>query len=361
MFRLIFRFSIVILVVTRLDLQQVLALSNSLIRSSIRLTEPITGCHVVLVGCFHGSPTSAADVREALDASLHAIEGTQAKGEEATKRSDDHAVVLELCASRCADLMKTESLRSSTKTPWIIRYTKHIQATARKQGVASAVATALLAGASGLQSSRLEPGLEFKTALDIAKERQMDVILADQSADLTVQKLGTLPQTVMTVWQRNEWWSLATSLTRATLGMKTYHLNLPLFLVRSKEAVGDAVSFILQPLGILLTLQLALATLDTAELESAADIGNFAEDWSRVLNTFLILGLYTVVVLPATKIVVSERDDVLTKGIQTACRGRKHVVAVLGLLHVNGVADRLIAAGFRPTHDAETALSKTDN
>jgi hypothetical protein len=362
MFRSVFRFSIVILVVVvlvvvpRSGFNLVLALSNSLARSSIRLTEPATGCEVILVGCFHGSPTSAADVREALDLlsfeeTTHPGGGGQAP---ATTNSDaDYAIVLELCASRCADLMKSgdESFGGSSakKTPWIVRYTKNIQKTASKQGFPSAAATALLTGASGLQSSKIEPGLEFKTALDIAKERQIDVILADQSVDVTVEKLGRLPQTALSVLQSNEWRSLATSLAGATIGLQSYHLSLPLFLLRSKEAAGDAMGFFLRPLGVILTLQFALATLDASSgLEVVAESNSWG-DWSPVLNAVLITGLYALVALPATKIVVSDRDDILTKGIQTACRGRKRVVAVLGLLHVNGVADRLIAAGMQPT------------
>ena len=55
--------------------------------------------------------------------------------------------------------------------------------------------------------------------------------------------------------------------------------------------------------------------------------------------------------------IVSERDELLANGIEAACKeavkksrdnsnspGR--VVAVLGMLHMNGVAARLLAGGF---------------
>ena len=58
--------------------------------------------------------------------------------------------------------------------------------------------------------------------------------------------------------------------------------------------------------------------------------------------------------LPAARVILAERDDILTNGIQAACRlaAAKHekdgkrrgrVVAVLGLLHVNGVAKRMLS------------------
>lgn len=327
------------------------ALSNSLAQSSIRLTEPKTGCEVVLIGCFHGSQTSAADVREALELAPREPPLTT------EQPASDNAVVLELCASRCADLIKMKSATSTAKTPWVIRYTKNIQKTAKEQGLSSAAATALLTGVSGLQSSKLEPGLEFKTALDIAKENGMDVILADQSVDITVEKLGKLPQTTLEVLVGNEWLLHAKSLARAVIGLKPHHLTLPLFLLRSKESIREAFTFFLQPLFILLTLQLTLSAFQIPEVGAATETlsnGNFNE----IMNVILIGGLYMAVALPATKIVLSERDDCLTKGIRTAACDRKRVVAVLGLLHVNGVSDRLQLAGFQPSCDIGNSKSQ---
>ena len=70
-----------------------------------------------------------------------------------------------------------------------------------------------------------------------------------------------------------------------------------------------------------------------------------------VLEVFLG---YVLVALPTSRIILSERDDQLAKGIEDACKfasekrsgandddngGR--VVCVLGFLHVNGVAKKL--------------------
>ncbi|CAM9188597.1 unnamed protein product, partial [Hapterophycus canaliculatus] len=45
--------------------------------------------------------------------------------------------------------------------------------------------------------------------------------------------------------------------------------------------------------------------------------------------------------LPAARLVIKERDDVLAENVMKACQDHpgRPVVAVLGLLHCNGVAD----------------------
>lgn len=94
---------------------------------------------------------------------------------------------------------------------------------------------------------------------------------------------------------------------------------------------------------------------------------------------FCILAIgYISVALPAARVVLRERDEQLTAGIQQACRlavqqqqnGSKNktsvpkVVAVLGLLHVNGVAQRILSsAATPPPPQAETMtqyLSEND-
>jgi hypothetical protein len=80
-----------------------------------------------------------------------------------------------------------------------------------------------------------------------------------------------------------------------------------------------------------------------------------------VTNLVTFLVGFVALVLPATRIVISERDDQLARGIDAACHvaaananaaklsNNGHdtsepprVVAILGLLHVNGVAQRLL-------------------
>jgi hypothetical protein len=105
----------------------------------------------------------------------------------------------------------------------------------------------------------------------------------------------------------------------------------------------------------------AVATAAFAASDASASLPVTDTPESLALNVFdfavLAIG-YISVALPAARVIVRERDDQLTAGIQQACRlavqskGRlgkgnnatpPKVVAVLGLLHVNGVAQRILS------------------
>jgi pheromone shutdown protein TraB len=66
----------------------------------------------------------------------------------------------------------------------------------------------------------------------------------------------------------------------------------------------------------------------------------------------LVVG-FILLALPAVRVILRERDEYLERGIRAACRlaasksesDQGRVVAVLGLLHVNGVAKRLVDKG----------------
>jgi predicted RNA methylase len=74
-------------------------------------------------------------------------------------------------------------------------------------------------------------------------------------------------------------------------------------------------------------------------------------------STFVLALGYVALALPATRVILCERDDQLTEGIRAACRASPNggrVVAVLGLLHVNGVASRLLTSD----QDEKTSLQQ---
>jgi hypothetical protein len=174
---------------------------NAVPRSVVEVTDPETGCQVLLLGCFHGSNSSAADVLNIVDA-------------------DTDVVVLELCASRFADLrrdylmasscsssspssssssseMKSDEVPVKKKSPWILRYARTVVGTARESGIGAGLAFAVLGGVSGLQTSLsgLIPGLEFTAALQAATEVNSDIVLADQVVEVTLNNIGNLPAT----------------------------------------------------------------------------------------------------------------------------------------------------------------------
>ncbi|GKY96558.1 hypothetical protein MPSEU_000615400 [Mayamaea pseudoterrestris] len=176
---------------------------NSLDKAAVTIIEPQTNVQVILLGCFHGSQSSARDVQALL----------------VPPRSDEKhtlptkAVVLELCASRFLSLRKgmeqeedamksdddfDEAMQQQEEQPWMTRYVRMVSKVSKSQGVSTGIASALLGLASGWQTAMagLEPGLEFKTAL-LHNPEGSDVILADQSVDETLYKLGNLPATFL--------------------------------------------------------------------------------------------------------------------------------------------------------------------
>lgn len=216
--------------------------SSSLERSALTIVEPETGCQVVLVGCFHGSTTSANDVKEALDDA--ATDGA----------------VLELCTDRCADLMKPAPSSEEKKLPWWRGLSRRVAQTREKQGLSTATTMAVLGGFSGIaqSSSGMTPGIEFRTALDIAKDRRLDVILADQPVDITLQRLSQLPSVALDVLMSQQFLEEARSLQRAVFGTKARHLSLLSFLTRSDESSGDILKYLLLPTSVFVTLQLLM-------------------------------------------------------------------------------------------------------
>jgi hypothetical protein len=83
---------------------------------------------------------------------------------------------------------------------------------------------------------------------------------------------------------------------------------------------------------------------------------------------FALLAIgYITVALPAARVVLRERDERLTAGIKQACRlavqensknSTPKVVAVLGLLHVNGVAQRLLSSSAPPPPPQTGAMNR---
>lgn len=331
-------------------------------RSYVELIEPETGCQVVLLGCLHGSSSSADDVRYLL-----------------SNKTD--VVVLELCASRMTDLRReAEDVPVQQKSSFG-RYVNMVTKTNEKSGMATASAAAVLGGVSVLQTalSGFDPGLEFSTAIKIADEKKCDLLLADRTVDETLQRMGKLPSTSLDMLQslikeRNWEETLgkdAQVLRGAVFGNDNMdaaqQVKMGSVLFRNKAAVEDLARMSVPP--ILLTLLISnfvtdgLAYLfpEQAAVDPFALVTDVAMSSQEVLAMvagatisvlFQVLTLvagYTILALPAVRVILSERDSYLTRGVQEACRLQtpsgeqpERVVAVLGLLHVNGVAKQLL-------------------
>jgi hypothetical protein len=323
----------------------------------VQFIDPCTQAEVVLVGVFHGTSSSAEDVQTA------------------TTSSKVNVLVLELCASRFSDLqrqhetqqqrftrtrVKEEEETKHASKSWAERYTHMVLQTMQQRGVATGLAAALLSGFTGLQSgmSGFTPGLEFVTALhhcdthpneSSSSMAGTDVILADQDVDETLRKLGDLPFSAseVFVWerledgqrQRRNFLSIrdecclhVVTLQRAIFGSDDTDIpqvHLPSALLRNKSAITDLCRLVL-PSTLLIaivsqTIAVAMGTNDwngvsayavaSASTTNAIDMQLLA--WiGHSMASLLILGAGTLASIPVVKIILTERDDILTGGLQ---------------------------------------------
>jgi len=337
--------------------------SNS-VRSYLEFLEPETNCKVVLLGCLHGSLSSASDVQMLL------------------KDEKTDVVVLELCASRLADLRNESKQKSNDRQPVIQRFVAMVARTKEKKGFATAIAACVLGGASILQTalSGNKPGLEFTTAMELAEITEgCDLVLADQEVDETLRRMGSLPYISLSMmrdflttldWGKS-YGQDARTLRTAIFGDDSMNdseqVQLGSFLLRNQEVKNDVFRLTIPPLllagltakVVVLLLNFFVGTAGASEVDVVGlvnGVGLSSQDLTQVvLNeivelvrsvAILLIGSI-ILVLPAARVILHERDEYLERGIRTACRlaasksngGR--VVAVLGLLHVNMLAKRL--------------------
>jgi len=361
--------------------------------STLVLTDPETSCEVVLLGCFHGSQSSSEDVTSCLSVSTQVTDQNK-------EQHRNVVVALELCATRFADLRRdVQEERDATlvnhvkqakrNRPWVVRFAEMVQSTIQQRGLSTGLAAALLGGVSGIQTalSGLQPGLEFRTALvevlDVPpQDPARTIVLADKNVDETLDSIGQIPLVALNLWKSCLWdpsetWQSTFGVEAAALGRavglvfpsKDKNDDPPIptvtlggFATRSPRAILDLTRLLLPPVVALQGSVLAVNGVfewlhqQPEWLEAAADAATVTSSnndamttmwaWSNVI---FLTALYVSVALPAVRVILRERDDILTTNIRQACRlATQHgtqpgrVVAVLGLLHVNGVAQRLL-------------------
>ena len=450
-------------------------------QSYLEFIYPQTNTSVILIGCLHGSSSSAKDVDQILRNSCTV---KKQKNDDlldqdtyTTKNAKTHTnvVVLELCASRYADMQRELTLRrtscaitSSTvdraalpltkKTNKLSSFLSMVSRTIRSRGLSTGLAAAILGGAAGVQTalSGFEPGLEFVTAIDYVASTipepktdsnlgnrspdlpismtSCDVVLADQTVDETLRRVGTLPSVSIgmvkefvdsgldwektygvesnrlsnAIWGDIEWMMKMQEIRDCDgerqdgVKVSTYlQVDMGRVLIRSREVIMDLVRLTLPPLLLIEAITTCLNTIfdSVVSITSGApllqgnnDVPNefdaflsswtvlfdmtsslTGSDWMAITQDFifevaisaiiLFVG-YVLIALPASRLILFERDEQLATGIRAACQiasekqknihpvrkdqvvagGR--VVAVLGLLHVNGVARFLLGEEF---------------
>lgn len=340
------------------------AFSTSKSKSYVEVVDPNTNVKVVLVGCLHGSLSSSNDVRYLLES------------------EPTDAVVLELCDTRYEDLSAApaEDYSMTVFADDMKDFWSMIQETSLRKGPITGAITLLLGTMSLLQTnlSGFRTGLEFVVAMDIAKQNSCEVILADRDIDTTMERIGKLPSVSLDILKKNQIGQETRHLKCAVFGDSSLpsgaQVNMPQVMVRSKQAIADLARLTLPPILLvsLLTVGASLAfhlplfaeqetlqqlvtgfSVMTSDEKIEAGMKVFFNSLGDIVP--LIVG-YPFFALPAAKVIVSERDVCLAEGIQKACEkvsmekeGQSRVVAVLGLLHVNGVAKKLIENNATPT------------
>mmetsp|Transcript_6806 Transcript_6806/g.12809 ORF Transcript_6806/g.12809 Transcript_6806/m.12809 type:complete len:429 (+) Transcript_6806:44-1330(+) len=347
--------------------------AGTISRPFVTFYHPVTNTEVTLIGCLHGSTSSAKDVSNILQ-----------------QKSTD-VVVLELCPTRYKDLMK-EVVRTRTSEKKITSgYLQMIQKTIQSRGVSTGLAAAVLGGVSSLSYlfSGFQPGYEFLTAMEYVESRQdsCDVVLADRFVDETLRRVGALPSVSLELWNEfidsgMDWEGTygqeMQSLFSAISGKGNLQVDMKRTLFRNIDVIKDLARLMLPTLlfvevgnislGLLLFQSSVSPTVDFEWTDfmllssswSLSDSIFSVSDWSilareillEVISSgfFLLLG-FLFVALPISRVILTERDEQLARGIDVACNiaSRRNndnqggrVVAVLGMLHVNGVANRIL-------------------
>lgn len=349
--------------------------SSSSSKPFITFNHPVTNTEVTLLGCLHGSTSSAKDVSDILH-----------------QKSTD-VVVLELCPTRYKDLMKEVVRRRTSEKKITSNYVQMIQNTIQTRGLSTGLAAAILGGVSSLSYffSGFQPGYEFITAMEYVESQQQercDVVLADRLVDETLRRVGSLPSVSLEMWSQfidsglnweDTYGREMTILFNAISGQGNLQVDMKRTLFRNTNVVKDLARLILPTLLFVEAGNVALGLvlqdmgpsvdfkwmddmillLDLSSSSSPSFILNL-NDWSVLATEIvfeilssgiaLLLGLL-LIALPISRVILTERDEQLARGINVACHiassktndnqgGR--VVAVLGMLHVNGVAKRIL-------------------
>jgi len=309
--------------------------------SVVSIKDAATNARVYLVGCVHGSTVSGEDVSTLISS------------------VGPDVVVLELCAGRLRSLKK--SMRDGTPRN---RQVKSLGEMVKQFG---GLGPALLGGSLSLIytfQSWLggDPGLEFKAALDSASPFGSTVVCGDMKATRTVRRLfGVIFRPVKSLRNFPRIFRLA---AESVLFLPDNAISIPKVLLdvrRVPEVVRvflplfAAVSVLSTGLGVAAT-EVGDRVLLSPLLFSAVSGVNFEPILSTLSYLQPVFSAYSIITfLSFFKVLVADRDKILAKSIRasaveaaasgadTSTDNEVVVVAVLGLMHLNGII-RLLEA-----------------
>eukprot|EP00752_Nemacystus_decipiens_P015680 g13994.t1 len=366
--------------------------------TSLVLRDEATGCDIYLVGCLHGSHASGRDVQDVLEeVRPGAVVLELCESRHKALRQD-----LEKKAKGDAPLEGRERWISVFRS-----WGKGVRNTSKKAGVLQGLLAGLLSAPYLVQRlGDFDPGLEFKTAMAYADASKLAsrpstataaaaaaaaaavgpwecaVVLGDRDVQETLRRLGGALTALTRRRRRGEedaqnenggrvdgngggggggsvmgaaatgdasavsdsYWSALASdlriLQMAVVGPSGGEwpdsLNVFDTVWRERQALG----------ALILPLLFILTVISEAVMRSIGGAASVVTGGSRVGSDGAPAGVGRLGVFG----VIKERDDVLAENVLKACRAHpgRPVVAVLGLLHCNGVADILRNSdGFR--------------
>ena len=303
-------------------------------RLSLRV--PLKGNRTAyLVGVFHGSPSSAIDVRTTM------------------KHVRPSSVVVELCRNRYRRLSAiTNTSGEENMTPRASWW--GIASDAAGGGLLEVAAAGALGFVSLINPPGYQVGIEFLAAFDEARNLECDIILGDQDQRTTLRKLVRLSpkfgartaQMPSNSPRRNA----AVVLKSAVLGDGTSkRLCLPAFAVSPHrgQRAWQAAGFTF----LVATITICVAwSVKTVEFDATLGprLGQLMVGTTTEHSAVSVLSALagTSVIARMINSVLADRDLVLARAIEKAAMSAPRggcVVAVLGVLHVNGVANELEA------------------
>ena len=292
----------------------------------------------LLVGCLHGSNSAVQDVSETI------------------KLAQPKAVVLELCSSRYKRLQRDQArvsdVADSQISSRVSEWCSIVQAATRDSGPVQGLIAGLLASSQVFQPSSFVKGAEFSAAITSVRalnETSCNIILGDMDADQTMRRAAKhMPQ-------HKSIGRLLPTLAQAVgvdsrQGEALAVLNVVL-MPRSRIA-EDVASFLVGILLLLLGSAVPLSALvsigNAAAASGSSSISATPSEFmaTRTVVDFILIYTGTLLISHLVDVILNERNGVMASGVLQASALTSEgssIVVVLGLLHVNGVADELVA------------------
>lgn len=315
--------------------------------STVHVSSKRSDTTFVLVGCMHSSTSSAEDASHVID------------------RVRPAAVMLELCPSRFNRLVEDltfakagTELGVDEPSRWAALLGNARTAFARG-GMRSAVLWTLLS--AGFLFQQTESGAEFKAAVRAARRLPgCDVVLGDQEVFETVRAISfhrpwSGQQRRGSAWHalRRDWRSLWVGVFGGppwTQPAPNVRVSMPHVVFSDGQRARELAGLLLPNL-MIAGLLVGLASLPHAQ-------GPPAESWSAAVGVPVGVAevLASIVVLQrVVNTVLTERNEILAGALRRTAslypRGST-IVAVVGMLHVNCVAE-LLESGIEEGLDAK--------